>query len=164
MNCPLQNTETAGMLLDYCARKLDAGRAAILERHIELCPACRQFAENQRAVWSALDAWEADAVSPDFDRRLYRRIEADWGWRDRLAQAVRPLFAYRGVPAIAALCLLLITGVWIDRSAKPVPPAGNSDVSVVDVRPEQVEKALDAIDVLSEFNRKVRAEKTESKL
>src|SRR5690349_3128736 len=107
MNCPLENTDTAGILLDYCSRKLDAERTLILERHIELCPACREFAENQRAVWSALDSWEAAPVSADFDRRLYARIAEPAGWRDRLASMLRPVMVYRGVPAMAALCLIV---------------------------------------------------------
>ena len=74
MNCPIENRESAEILLAYCARKLDAGSSAILEEHIKICPACREFAEGQQSVWKALDAWEAAPVSPDFDRRLYARI------------------------------------------------------------------------------------------
>ena len=76
MNCPLETRDNAQLLLDYCTRKLEPESVAILERHIALCGACREFANSQRAVWDALDAWEAAPVSPDFDSRLYRRIEA----------------------------------------------------------------------------------------
>jgi hypothetical protein len=164
MNCPLENTDTAGILLDYCARKLDPERTLLLERHAELCLACRKFTENQRAVWSALDSWEAPPVSTDFDRRLYARIAASNGWRDRLAAILRPVMAYRGVPAMAALCLIVTAGILLDRSPKPVPQPANPEITNVELRPEQVEKALDAIDVLSEFNRKVGPEKSESRL
>jgi hypothetical protein len=163
MNCPLETPETAELLLDYCARKLNPESTAILESHIDLCPACRQFAENQRAVWAALDSWDAVPVSADFDSRLYRRIESDLSWRDRLLRGVRPLFAYRGVPAAAAACLLLTAGILLERPYKPPPVPVQSDVTLVDVQPEQVEKALDAMDVLSEFNRKARPD-PESKL
>ena len=50
MNCPLETRDNAQLLLDYCARKLEPESVAILERHIALCSACREFASRQRAV------------------------------------------------------------------------------------------------------------------
>lgn len=164
MNCPLKTPETAGLLLDYCSRRLAPEDAALLERHLEQCPACRRFAGEQRAVWSALDTWEAAPVSADFDRRLYQRIESEVSWKYRLRGAFRPLLAYRGLPVAAAACLVLLAGVLLDRPAKPLPAPATPEIVMVDVQPEQVEKALDAMDVLSEFNRKVRSDKAESKL
>jgi hypothetical protein len=164
MNCPLKNTETADLLLDYCNRKLGPESMAIFEQHIEICPACREFADGQRAVWSALDAWEASPVSADFDARLYERLDGGTSWRGRLFGSLRPMFAYRGALAAAAACLLLVVGVWLERPGKPVVPAAPPDTAVLDVAPEQLEKAMDAMDVLSEFNRKSRPENPESKL
>ena len=66
MHCPIENRDTAEILLGYCAQKLDAKTAAVLEAHIEICPACREFAEAQKAVWKSLDAWEAAPVSRGF--------------------------------------------------------------------------------------------------
>ena len=80
MNCPLETRDNAQLLLDYCTRKLEPESVAILERHMALCSACREFAGRQRAVWDALDSWEAAPVSPDFDSRLYRRIEDRVPW------------------------------------------------------------------------------------
>jgi anti-sigma factor RsiW len=160
MNCPLNTPETADQLLDYCARKLSPDAAAVLERHMSICPECRKFAADQRAVWSALDAWEAQPVPVDFDRRLYQRIESQVSWRDRF---LRPLLAYRGLPAAAAACLLLAVGVYVERPGRPTPPA-RPDVAVADVQPEQVVKALDTMEMLSEFNHRVAAEAPASKL
>src|SRR4051794_11236202 len=106
MNCPLETPETAELLLDYCARKLNPESTAIVERHIAICPACRDFAEGQRAVWSALDSWEAPPVSAGFDRRLYERIENDVPWWDALVRPFRPVIAHRGIAAIAAVCVV----------------------------------------------------------
>jgi PAS domain S-box-containing protein len=58
MRCPIETQETSELLLAYCARKLDPGTAATLERHMASCPACRELYEGQRAVWAALDAWD----------------------------------------------------------------------------------------------------------
>ena len=89
MNCPIETKDNAELLLAYCARKLDPETQTILERHVAVCPACREFQAGQQAVWQALDAWEAMPVSTDFDRRLYRRIEADQAhasWWSRLLE------------------------------------------------------------------------------
>jgi anti-sigma factor RsiW len=167
MNCPLETPDTADLLLKYCDRTLAPTTVAVLERHMAICPACREFAQNHATLWSALDAWEAPPVSADFDRRLYQRIEAQpvASWRERASSLFRPLFAYRGIPAAAAACLIVTAGLLLDHSgSKPMPAPLSDATAVVDVQPEQVEKALDAMDVLSEFNRKVRTEPSESKL
>ena len=78
MNCPLETRENAQLLLDYGTRKLEPETVAALERHIAICGACREFVSGQRAVWQALDAWEAAPVSADFDSRLYRRREGSF--------------------------------------------------------------------------------------
>src|SRR5689334_10903068 len=158
MNCPLETPESAELLLDYCSRKLSAETAGLFERHMEMCPACRRFAEEQRAVWSALDTWEVQPVSADFDRNLYQRIEKSRSWRDSLSRWLRPVMAYHGVPAAVAACLVLAAGIMIQQSNTPVPPTTPDVANAVDVQPEQVESALDAMDVLSEFNRKARTE------
>jgi hypothetical protein len=74
------------------------------------------------------------------------------------------MFAYRGALAAAAACLLLVVGVLLERPGKTVAPVVPPDTAVVEVAPEQLEKAMDAMDVLSEFNRKARPENPESKL
>ena len=163
MNCPLETPETAGLLLEFCSRRMDPASAAIFERHVAICPACRRFADGQRAVWEALDTWEAAPVTADFDRRLYRRLEAEVSWSERLFRPFRALLMHRGAP-VAAACLVLVVGVLIERSARPNPAAVAPETANVEVQPEQVERALDAMDVLSEFNRKVRSEGGDSKL
>ena len=75
MNCPIENKVDAELLLSYSARRLDPKSAAALEAHMATCPACRDFRDQQQALWKTLDQWEARPVSLDFDRRLYRRIE-----------------------------------------------------------------------------------------
>ena len=41
------------------------------------CARCRELAEAQRLVWSALEAWPPAVVSANFDERLFRRIEIE---------------------------------------------------------------------------------------
>jgi hypothetical protein len=163
MNCPLETRENAQLLLDYCTRQLAPETVAILERHIAICGKCREFAGGQRAVWQALDAWEAEPVSPDFDRRLYRRIEARVGWWNLFLRPFSRATLRHSLPAAAMACLLLVAGVILERPA--VSPAPPNDMAQVDsVQPEQVERALDAMEMLNEFSHHVRTDSPESKL
>jgi anti-sigma factor RsiW len=157
MNCPLESRENAGQLLDYCARKLDPDVAAVLERHIAICPACRQFADNQRAVWQALDAWEAEPVSADFNRRLYQRIDQQVSWWDRFVQPLRPLTVRWNVAAsMAGVFVVLAAGLLLNRPPAPVMTPFTDTAQVESVQPEQVERALDAMDTLTEFSHHVK--------
>jgi anti-sigma factor RsiW len=139
MRCPIENGGNAEALLAYCSRKLEAENAALLERHIEVCPACREFVEGQRAVWAALESWEAAPVSADFDRRLFR-----------------PLLFRQGVPVAAAAGLLLVATALIQRPVY-VPP-GSAQVVV---RPEQAEHALQDMEMMREFNRLISPDSAE---
>jgi anti-sigma factor RsiW len=168
MNCPLETRENAQLLLDYCADTLEPECAAALERHIAICGACREFAGSQHAVWQALGAWEAAPVSRDFDSRLYRRIEDQVGWWSLFLRPFHPTFSRamlrRSLPAAAMAGLLLMAGVILERSAvSPAPPS--ADMAQVDaVQPEQVERALDAMEMLNEFSHHVRTDSPDSKL
>ncbi len=171
MNCPLETPENAQVLLDYCSRQLAPASTEILERHIAVCGACQEFAANQRAVWQAMDAWEAAPVSADFDSRLYSRIEAQSSWWELLMRPLRQVTIRRAVPALAMAGLLVAAGFVLERPGiSPLPPTvasgerGADRVQVEQVQPEQVENALDTMDVLAEFSRHVRADLPESKL
>ena len=164
MNCPLETRDNAQLLLDYCTRKLEPESVAILERHIALCGACREFAAGQRAVWEALDAWEAAPVSRDFDSRLYRRIEARVSWWEALRRPFRPAMLWRSLPATAMACLLVMAGVMLQRSAVSPTPAAKDTAQVESVQPEQVERTLDAMEMLNEFSHHVRTDSPDSKL
>src|SRR5579883_1148029 len=102
MKCPSQNPENVDLLLAHASRNLDAECASVLEQHMATCPACREYAAAQFAVWEALDNWGAPEVSADFDRRLYQRIEQEVSWWDLMLRPFRALFAARFVPVAAA--------------------------------------------------------------
>jgi hypothetical protein len=168
MNCPLESRENAHLLLDYCARKLEPEFMSVLERHIADCSACRKFTSGQNIVWQAMDGWEAAPVSPDFDRRLFRRIEARVSWWDLLLRPFTTAAIRRGLSAAAMTCLLLVAGILLERpTVSPAPVitgVGQGVVQLDTVQPEQVERALDAMEVLDQFSQHLRAERPGSKL
>ena len=163
MNCPIETQESAGLLLDYCSRKLDPETTAVLERHIASCPACSEFARGQNAVWQALDAWEALPVSSDFDRRLYRRIEEQAPWWDRVLRPFRPVLVRQGLPVAAAACLVVMAGILLDRPAGVPRISGEPDAAQFEaVQPDQVEHALEDMEMLHELHALVREDTAQS--
>lgn len=146
MQCPIQTTEHADMLLKYCARKLSVETTAAFERHMQNCEACARFASSQRIVWSALDTWEAMPPSEDFDRKLYARVEQDEqsGWWKRLSWKPSMPFAAACVTVVAAILL------YIPGTAVVIPLHESSRVETLE--PEQVERTLEDLEMLKQLS------------
>jgi anti-sigma factor RsiW len=161
MNCPMEARQGSELLLEYTGGRLEARAATALEAHLESCARCREFAQNQKAVWQALEAWEAEPVSMDFDRRLFARIEqAPASWWARLTGQMM----HHAVPVAAAAGVMILAGLMLERTAvTPVaPPQESAQVDVLG--PEQVQSALDDMEMLRDFNHLVRADSAEPRM
>jgi anti-sigma factor RsiW len=158
MTCPVQAKENAEVLLAYCARTLEAEAAAAFERHLEHCEHCRSMAQAQQAVWAALDAWEAAEVPEDFDRRLYKRIEAEAAnpWWKRMVPD-RRMLAWKPAFGLAAAGMAVFA-IALMRSPEVPPPSPSADS--IDV--EQVERTLEDLEMLRQFHFSPRPEGTRS--
>jgi hypothetical protein len=163
MNCPIRNEETAEFLLAYTARRLDPARTAVLEDHMDVCSQCAEFRAGQELVWQALDAWEAPPVTADFNRRLYQRIEAEAvaPWYRRLFNA--PLAMWKpAIPLGAAAVLVAAAFVW-DHPVVMTPPSTAPAYHVNNViEAEQVENALDDLQLLRQLDTSATNGSTES--
>lgn len=142
MECPAKARDGTQVLIDYCTGMLEAEVAAVVERHVEQCEDCREFCRAQARVWSALDAWEPEPISENFDERLLERIERDerggfWKWIWRPA-----------IPAAAIAIVVVAVLLWRAPSGTNMPVAVKK-ADVIDV--EQVEKTLDDIDMLKQL-------------
>ena len=152
MICPLE-AGNEGLLLDYAAGKLKADARAQMDRHMETCPACGQFAGAQQSVWQALDKWEPADVSLDFDRRLYARIDHDTSWWARLLRPLNPLWRH-SVPIAATAGVIIMAGLLMNRpAAVPTPLPRTAEVEAL--QPEQLQSALDDMEMLRQFNQLV---------
>jgi anti-sigma factor RsiW len=154
MTCPLLSDDSVDVLLDYSAGRLDKARSARLERHMEACDACAAFRVEQSALWSALDEWEPEPVSMDFNRRLWHKIDvqaaAPWYWR--LADSLR-MGTWKSAIPLAAAALVVAVGFMMDHQGiTPLTPgvAGTKGVSITEV--DQVEKTLDDVQLLKQFD------------
>ena len=161
MKCPIESPGGAAILLAYSSNKLEGPSRAQLAPHVESCAACREFVRAQSAVWNALDLWEAEPVSTDFDRRLYRRIEQQVSWWDMLIRPFRPGIRH-ALPIAAAAGVVIMAGLLLDRPSA-VPVANDDRAAQVEtLQPDQVEHALAEVEMLDQFNHLMRSESTDS--
>ena len=162
MHCPIRSEETADLLLAYTARRLDPARTQTLEQHMNTCPECARFRAGQELVWRALDAWEAPAVAPDFNRRLYQRIEAEAAapWYKRLFTL--PLTTWKPAVPLAAACLLVVAGFILDHPSPVTTPAATPSIRVTVTEAEQVESALDDLQLLRQLDSSATSGSSES--
>ena len=160
MECP-KNGDSAELIIAYTAGTLDAGTAAVFERHLESCASCRQMALEQRVVWSALDEFPPVQVSNTFDAKLYKRIAAEqqsavWlrDWPQRWLRAERP---WRPAMPVAAVCVMLIVAFFVKNSGTVSAPPEQTQPKL---QIEQVERALDDMEMLKQAGVEFTLEKT----
>lgn len=156
MNCPMENTDNVNMVLDYCAGKLPELQAEGFERHMQACLECRDFVRSHRQTLDALDDWQEQPISADFDRRLQQRIrevERRPSWRQWLADKAswRPALSIGAACAAAAVILLIQVPEDRDTGSVDVPSVVEN-TRVEAIEPEQVETALDDLEMLRQLS------------
>jgi anti-sigma factor RsiW len=170
MSCSIENREE--QLLDYVSGSLNTQQAALFEKHLETCAACSEFVTGQKSVWEALDLFEPAPVSSAFDRQLYERISRT-SWWDRLVASVSlpfraPAFLRQGLPLMAAAAVLTTAViVWERPSSAPAPRPAELSAEVQSdqtLQPDQVQRALDDMEMLREFNHPVVSDPVQSKM
>jgi anti-sigma factor RsiW len=164
MNCSFENREER--LMDYVSGSLESAQAALFEKHLEICPACSEFVSGQKAVWDALDVFEPVPVSANFDQALYRQI-ANTSWWTRFLNFAgspfrAPAFLRQGLPLMAAAALAVAALVVWERPA--TAPVQQPTVSAEGPSPDQVQRALDDMEMLNNFNHLVVADSAKSKM
>ena len=156
MECPQKKGDGAELIIAYVARTLESEQEAAFERHLEGCDTCRDAAAAQRAVWSALDELAPLPVSSDFNAKLYQRIaqEQQRGWWQRLARAD---WSWRPAMPVAAACMVLIVAFLVKNSESSLTPGQPAQPKL---QIEQVERALDDMDLLRDAGVEAALEKT----
>ena len=147
MQCPFENGNGAELIVAYGARTLAPAEEAAFENHMSSCARCREMAAAQRVVWSALDEWTPEPISANFDERLYQRIAAEeqGSWWQRLLHAN---WSWRPAVPVAAACAVMIAVFLIER---PAHTSLTKSQSQPEVRIEQVQRALDDIEMLKQL-------------
>jgi len=158
MECPQKAGDGSDLIIAYAARMLGPADRAALEHHLELCVSCREMAAAQRTVWSALDELTPLPVSSNFDAKLYQRIreEQHSAWWQRLFQAD---WSWRPMMPVAAACAVLIIASMVKSSQ---PSVASPSQSQPKLQIEQVERALDDIEMLKQSGVEFALEKPPS--
>ena len=158
MNCPLERQDfredNIDILLDYSAGKLDPAGVSALEEHMNVCSGCAAFRAGQAAVWKALDIWEPEPVGVDFNRNLWRKIDAAAAapWYRKLADSLR-MGAWKPALPLAAAVVLVAAGFMMDhRGPISVTPGVVVSEGVSVSEADQVEKTLDDIQLLRQLD------------
>src|SRR3954454_18203302 len=150
MRCPVQN-ENADLLLGFCARGLSPELTAIVEQHILVCEECRSFADGQRQLWDALDAWQPERVSADFEDRLYFRIEQNRS-RGFWSRLLGETFSWKpALPLAAAFATVVISVMLVTPASSPDPGSLQQSGRIESLEPEQVERTLEDIEMLKQL-------------
>ena len=120
MGCPVDR-DGPERIVFYGARRLAPDEQAEFELHVRTCARCRELAEEQRAVWSALDEWPAVMPSVNFDETLYQRI-AMFERRSRWRGLVPDSRLWRSAVPVALACGALIAAFLLEGAARPSTP------------------------------------------
>lgn len=159
MGCSFKSGVAAELVIGYAAGTLDPATTADFEAHLESCQSCRELAAQQQAVWSSLEHWKPLPVSPDFDQKLFRRIAEDpqgvW-WR----QLLPPSWSLVPVLPVAAAAAVLFAAFLLKEPAHFLAPAAEGQP-----RPrieQQVQRALDDMDMLTQIGADVSVERSSS--
>jgi hypothetical protein len=168
--CPLKSEDTFDILLDYSAGKLNKAVSGRFEQHISACAECTAFVAGQSEVWKTLDVWEAQPVSLDFNRRLWRQIDvaAAAPWYTKLAHSLRMGAWKQAVPLTAAVFLVATAFMMDHPTAVQVTPNsatgyGASLTNVSATEAEQLEQTLDDIQLMRQLDAAAGGESAGSK-
>lgn len=155
ISCPAKDRRGSELFLSYASGLMSTPERATFESHMVDCTECRRVAEEQKRVWSVLDALPVPAISSNFDERLYARIAAEerrpW-WQSVL----HPGFSFRFSTAapVAAACAALAV-MLVMRTPHPAPapvqPAPATATVQQKLDPNQIEQNLDDLDMLRQL-------------
>jgi len=167
----MRNCPTEDVLLDYIAGHLDPAKAALFELHADGCANCAALRTGQNTIWRSLDEWKPAPVSEGFNRELWRRIDAEEqasSWTHRLAgliQGSMGIGLWKQVAPLAVAMAVVVTAFMLDHSSSRKAVV-NTPTAVVLTQSEadQLERALDDIQLLHEVDAEAAAAKPESTL
>ena len=153
MECPSKHHDATELTIAYIEGSLDSVAQVAFQRHLQTCGRCRELMQAQQELWAALDSWTPLPISSDFDERLYRRIAAEKTatpkWWQRFITA--PWSGWPAVPLVATACVALIAVVLLRGPGLEPARTGNASTQPHGPAIEQVESALQDIEMLKQL-------------
>lgn len=169
-------TECGWTELERTELLLGASSGSVAEHaaaHLKECEGCSSAFAEQVALWGKMDAWTLPEVSSDFNRGLYAKVDASQQerWYDRWARDLKAFFAQPSL-ALASAALVVVAGFMLDHAAvdgtrvsRP-SEVGAIHAPAVQLSPsdaEQMEKTLDDMEMLRQFDLTSEEKETTSK-
>lgn len=138
-------------ILNSTAPPLNDAEQLEFRRWLDQEPELRTLFEQQQALFRAMDLWESEAPSSNFDQAVYARIkqdaEAQPFWHKLLFASWKPALA----AGLAAAALLLGTLVFdFESTQEPTQVAVKS--APESEYYEEIERALDDMEMLVNFD------------
>jgi|WetSurMetagenome_2_1015567.scaffolds.fasta_scaffold239696_2 hypothetical protein len=133
-------------LLDFCAGRADSR----LTRHVEGCPACAKYCDEQMRLWSLLDVWTVEPPAEVCDAHLLTRLQA--AERPGLRSLLRGWLA--GIswkPAIPAAALFAVWVAFTTPAPAPVPVHTVTTPAAQTVEAEQAASTLEDLEMLQQL-------------
>lgn len=131
------------------AGRLGAREQALLDAALAADAELARLAGQQNAVWRALEDWEGEPISADFDARLYARIELldTAAWWPRLLRTVR----WSAALPLALASLALVGGLLLSHGKKR--SVAVAPVEAMSAREaDQIENTLDDLQTLRQLS------------
>ena len=150
MSCPIYN-ESPDLLMDYASGKLEFESQQRMDAHVQKCEICGDALAAQAMVWKAMDEWEAEPVSMDFDAKLYARIESEQTsvWARVKSFVVGDGFRWQPTAVAMAGTAALFLGVFLFQPPSVSEPKDGVAIEAHEI--EQAERALEDVDMVDKL-------------
>ncbi|MDX2266740.1 MAG: anti-sigma factor [Bryobacter sp.] len=165
MNCTkMENGQSLelqnDLLVRYVANQLSGEERVGFEAHLAECSACQEELAAQFELHMALERWEAPAVSPQFDAKLWAQIRAEKAqapaWRAWLTEVFG---GWRGAAfAVPAFAMLLVLIFWPSQMPNSAP---KSEAPIDAAELQEIERSLDDYEALMALQEPVKPEREE---
>lgn len=159
--CQLNEDDRAEILLSGSGK--EEFRVAA---HLLTCEPCRQALAHHSSVWMMLDSWTVPNVSLGFNRELFAKIDAVEAepWYARFTSQVKAMFS-QPLLALAVAAVVIFGGFILDHPAGTTSggSARSAAIQVSNTEAEQVEKTLDDLEMLRQFDLGSEEKETTSK-
>ena len=104
----------------YLDGELGQEETLIVKEHIASCAACQKEQHALERSWKMLGEWKNIDPVPGYVSRFWIKISLERPWREKVAlgiqESLEGLRRKRLAPVFAAVCVLLITGIFSLRN------------------------------------------------
>ena len=115
----------------YMEGELKPNENQAVTEHLNACLGCRQEKEALAKAWNLLSTWEDVQPSSNYVSRFWTEVSLRQPWQEKfLDQLTRFLPNPRWTPAFAAVCLVVIAGLFSFYNYRQVQKSNTIPVTI----------------------------------